>query len=232
MCAKLSWRHVKTIRDDNTSSLNLQVWQRLSLRHLEWHKRHNTSNLGLQVRAKLSLEHLGWHERWNTFKHLRLDSFCLPRDHSTKNRIFFFQIFWKDGLSKEIVLEYDLACIIRKDDISFSRKYVLFFRHKRKDDLSPKTTGKYYIFINCSEKMVSPKNSCLNTIFFVISEKMVFLFFIKYDIFSLGRKWKTMIFIKKRTKIWYFLYICVGVTNMTLPSWQKNKDALALKKHT
>ena len=31
----------------------------------------------------------------------------------------------QDGLSKKIALEYDLSCIISKDDISFSRKYDL-----------------------------------------------------------------------------------------------------------
>ena len=61
-------------------------------------------------------------------------------------------------------------------------------------------------------------------IFFVISGKMVFLFSRKYEIFFLGGKWK-MIFIKKRVEIWYFLYVCIGVTGVTLPSWQKNKDA-------
>ena len=45
--------------------------------------------------------------------------------HCAENRIFFFQASWKDGLSKKIVLEYDLSCIIGKDDISFSRKYDL-----------------------------------------------------------------------------------------------------------
>ena len=68
-------------------------------------------------------------------------------------------------------------------------------------------------------------------IFFVISGKMVFLFSRKYDIFSLGGKWKKMIFIKKRVEI-YFLYIRVGVTGVKLPSWQKNKDDRASKKYT
>ena len=40
-----------------------------------------------------------------------------------KNHNFFFQMFWKDDLSKQIALEYDLSCIIRKDNISFPRKY-------------------------------------------------------------------------------------------------------------
>ena len=43
--------------------------------------------------------------------------------HCKKNHIFFFQMFWKGGLSKKLALEYDLSCIIRKDDISFPRKY-------------------------------------------------------------------------------------------------------------
>ena len=66
----------------------------------------------------------------------------------------------------------------------------------------------------------------------VISGKMVFLFFKNYDIFSLGGKWKKMIFIKKRVEIWYFLYICVGVKSMTLPSWQKKTRMPLPRKNT
>ena len=36
-------------------------------------------------------------------------------------------MFRKDGLSKKIALEYDLSYIMRKDGISFSRKYDFFF---------------------------------------------------------------------------------------------------------
>ena len=55
---------------------------------------------------------------------------------------YILQIFWKDGLSKKIALEYDLSYIIRKDGISFSRKYYIFFyRRKMKDDLSQKIHG-------------------------------------------------------------------------------------------
>ena len=61
--------------------------------------------------------------------------------------------------------------------------------------LKKKNTWKYDIIFKCSEKMVFLKNSCLNMIFFVISGKMVFLFSKKYDNFSLGGKWKKMIFI-------------------------------------
>ena len=50
-------------------------------------------------------------------------------------------------------------------------------------------------------------------------------FFSRKYIFSLGGKWKKMIFIKKRVEIWYFLYICVGVRDVALPPWLKNEDA-------
>ena len=141
--------------------------------------------------------------------------------------MFFFQIFGKDGLSKKIAPEYDLSCIIRKDDISFPENMILFFRHRRKDNLSQKNkknTWKYHIFFRCSEKMVFLKNSRLNMIFFVITGKMVFLFSRKHDIFSLGGKWRKIIFIKKSVEIWYFLYICADVTGVTLPTCQKKKD--------
>ena len=45
--------------------------------------------------------------------------------HCTENNIFLFQTSWKDGICKKSELEYDLSCIIGKDDISFSRKYDL-----------------------------------------------------------------------------------------------------------
>ena len=35
------------------------------------------------------------------------------------------QMFWKNGLSRKIALEYNFYCIIRKDDISFYCKYDL-----------------------------------------------------------------------------------------------------------
>ena len=55
--------------------------------------------------------------------------------------LYFLQMFPKDGLSKNITLEYDLSCIIEKDSISFSQKYDVFSRRKVKDDLSQKIHG-------------------------------------------------------------------------------------------
>ena len=134
-------------------------------------------------------------------------------------------MFWKDGLSKKSHWNMIFLVLSGKMIFLFPENMILFFRHKRKDDLSQKNTWKYDVFFKCSEKMVFPKTLHLNTIFFVISGKMVFLFSRKYDIFSLGGKWKKMIFVKQRVEIWYFLYICVGVTGVALPSCQKNKDA-------
>ena len=67
---------------------------------------------------------------------------------------YVFQIFWKDGLSKNIALEYDLCYIIRKDGISFSRKNDIFFDGWTiKDDLSQKIYGNM-LFSVCSVKIV------------------------------------------------------------------------------
>ena len=113
----------------------------------------------------------------------------------------------------------------------YYQEKILFLDTKGEMIFLKKNTWKYDIYFRCSGKIVFPGNSGLNTIFFVISGKMVFIFSRKYDNFSLGEKWK-MIFIKKRMEIWYFLYICVGVTSTTLAPRQRNKDALAPKKYT
>ena len=91
--------------------------------------------------------------------------------HCTENHIFFFQTSWKDGLSKKIALEFDLSCIIGKDDISISRKDDLTLQRKMKDDLSKKNTQKYDIFFKCSENMVFSIRT-----FLALSGKMEFLF--------------------------------------------------------
>ena len=37
-------------------------------------------------------------------------------------------MFQNDGLSKKIILEYDLSYVMRIDGISFSKKYDIFLR--------------------------------------------------------------------------------------------------------
>ena len=86
-------------------------------------------------------------------------------------------MFWKDGLSEKIALVYDLSCIIREDDISFSWKYHLILYTVNERRSFSKNTWKYDIFFKCSEKMVFPKKSHGNMIFLVVlSGKMIFLF--------------------------------------------------------
>ena len=87
------------------------------------------------------------------------------RCHCTKNHIFFFEMFWKDRLSKKISLEYDLSCII---SIFFPENMILFFKRKAKNDLSQKILG--------------------NIMFYVDSVKMVFLFPTVYGITLLSKK--------------------------------------------
>ena len=84
---------------------------------------------------------------------------CLKNWFCTENHIFFFQASWKDGLSKKIALEYDLSCIIRKDDISFSRKYDLTRYSENERWSFLKNTRKYDIFFRPSENMVFPKGA-------------------------------------------------------------------------
>ena len=67
--------------------------------------------------------------------------------HCTENQILFFQTSWKDGLSKKIVMKYDLSCIIGKNDISFFRKYDLTLRRKMKDDLCQKKYTEIWYFL-------------------------------------------------------------------------------------
>ena len=52
-----------------------------------------------------------------------------------------------------------------------------------------------------------------------------------YDIFSLYGKWK-MIFLKKHMEIWHFLYICINVTNMILPYYQKKSKTIFSQENT
>ena len=156
-------------------------------------------------------------------------------NHCMENHIFFFRTSWKDRLSKKISLEYDLSCIIGKDDISFSRNH----------DLTPWTENerlsfsRKYMEIWCFLQMFrkdcsvfSKRIDLTGTWSFLYYLEKWFFFSRKHDIFSLGGKWK-MIFLKKYTEIWYSLCTCTGATNVTPhPSAKKVKDDLILQKYT
>ena len=62
----------------------------------------------------------------------------------------------------------------------FPENMVLFFRRKRKDDLSQKKYLEIWCFLQMFWKDNLSKNSHWKMIFFVRTGKMVFLFFIKY----------------------------------------------------
>ena len=90
---------------------------------------------------------------------------------------FVFRNVLKRWSFQKIAPEYDLSCIIRKDDISFPRKYdlVLYVENERLYFFK-KSTRKYDIFFKCSEKTVFPKKSHWNMIILLSSGKMTFLF--------------------------------------------------------
>ena len=61
----------------------------------------------------------------------------------------FLQIFWKDGLSDTMAVEYGLSCIIRKDNIYFSQKHDLIIKKENERSSFSKTekkSRKYDIF--------------------------------------------------------------------------------------
>ena len=61
---------------------------------------------------------------------------------------------------------------------------------------------------------------------------MIFLVFFsgKYDIFSLDGKWK-MVFLNKYMEIWYFLNICINVTNMIKKKKKNQRSSSPEKIH-
>ena len=84
-------------------------------------------------------------------------------------------------------LEYDLSCIIGKDDISFSRKYDLTTSAENETwSFSKKDTLKYDTFFKISEKIFFPKGSALAYDLSCINWKDG-IFFQKHDNFSLRR---------------------------------------------
>ena len=95
------------------------------------------------------------------------------KGHCTENHIFFFQMFWKNGLSKKLYWNLIFLVLSRKMIFLFPENIILFFRLKRKDDFFQKNTWKYDAFLKCSGKIVFPKKSHWNMIFFVISRNMV-----------------------------------------------------------
>ena len=55
-------------------------------------------------------------------------------------------MFRKDGLSKEIALEYDLSYIMRKEGISFPANMIFFLRTENERSYFSKNTWNYDVF--------------------------------------------------------------------------------------
>ena len=82
----------------------------------------------------------------------------------------------------------------------FSENMILHHRRKMKDDLSQKTPGNMIFSSNFLKRWSFQKVLRRHMIFPVLSGKMVF-FSRKHDLFSLGRKWKT-VFLRKYMETW------------------------------
>ena len=60
---------------------------------------------------------------------------------------YIHQIFRKDGFSIKIALEFDLSYIMRKDGISFSRRYDFYFPNQKWKMISQKIHGNMMFFV-------------------------------------------------------------------------------------
>ena len=98
---------------------------------------------------------------------------------------FFFQIFLKDVLSKKLHWIMILLVLSRKMIFLSPENMILFFMRKRKDDLSQKVIGNTMFSSNILKRWFFQIIRTWTWSFFVISGKIVLLFSIKYDIFSL-----------------------------------------------
>ena len=95
---------------------------------------------------------------------------------------YFLQMFWKDNISKKIALHYDLSCIIRKDDISLSRKYGIFGGKWKMVFLKKYMEIWYYLFLQIwnypsvkKSKMVFSRKMHLKMTFSASLEKMMLI---------------------------------------------------------
>ena len=118
---------------------------------------------------------------------------------------FFFQTSWKDRLSKQFALECELFCIIGKDDISFSWKYDLTPDGKWRMIFLKKYTEIWYFLQMFWKDGLFEKDRAGIWSFLYYLERWGF-FPPKTGYFFPGRKMTGMIFLKKYTETWYFLF--------------------------
>ena len=143
------------------------------------------------MRQQIPLSHIVTVCYW---RHWMMQDLLIHKNTARKNIISFSKCFENMIFPKKSTGIWSFLYYQERWYFFFA-KYDLILRHNMKNDLSQKNTWKWDIFFRCSGKMVFPGNSRLSTIFFVTSGKIVFIFSRKFDIFSLGGKWKKMIFI-------------------------------------
>ena len=136
---------------------------------------------------------------------------------SLKKNTWKYDIFFK--CSEKMVFQNEnhtgiwsfLLCYLERRYFFFPKIGSYSFDGKWKMIFLKKIHGNMIFPSNAPKRWSFQKKLRLSMIFLSLSGKMVF-FSGKY-IFSLVGKWK-MIFLKKYMEIWYFLYICINVTNM------------------
>ena len=133
---------------------------------------------------------------------------CIPRSyHCMKNHIFFYQMFWKDGLPKNIALEYDHSVLSGKVIFLFPENMILSFSQKMKDDISQKWTWKC-IFFKCSEKMVFQKQNHTGiwTFLYYLERWYVFLTKnMKFFLWTQNERWSFS------RNIWKYNIFCIYI---------------------
>ena len=149
-----------------------------------------------------------------------------------KNIFYFSKCSEKIIFTKKSHWNMICFCIIRKDDISFSRKYDLILLNQEERWSFSKKYLEMWCFLQMFRKDGFPKKFALEYDLFCNIWKDGISFSPKLWFSFSSEKWKKMIFIKKYLGIWYFLCTCINVTYIILPSCQKDKDNLALKKYT
>ena len=121
-----------------------------------------------------------------------------------KNHIFFFQMSWKDVLSKKSRWNMIFLVLSGKMIFLFLENIILAFRRKMKDYLSQKNTWKYHIFF---KKNLSKKIALEHDLSCSIVWKDE-IFFLEDMILFFRWKWK-MILLKKDT--WKYDIFCIYV---------------------
>ena len=89
----------------------------------------------------------------------------------------------------------------------FPENMILFFRRKRKDDLSQKNTWKHDVFCKCSEKMVFPKKVAQEYDLFCNNWKGGISFFPKIGYLFFRQKMKNDLFQKIHGNMIFSVYL-------------------------